>query len=73
MTSVGPTASQQAGPRTMRAQCRACAAEASATGSRCGGTEIPILPRSSLQTARRPCATCWTRWLSSRPRARKAT
>eukprot|EP00969_Alexandrium_andersonii_P276580 12225165-Alexandrium_andersonii.AAC.1 len=59
MMIAGPTASQQAGPCAMKAQCRARAAEVLATGSRCGGTEIPISSRSSLQTARRQCATCW--------------
>eukprot|EP00969_Alexandrium_andersonii_P254325 11240390-Alexandrium_andersonii.AAC.1 len=70
MTSAGPTALPQAGPCTMGTQCRARAAEALATGSRCGDTGIPISSPSSLQTARRPCATCWTRRPSSRPRAR---
>eukprot|EP00969_Alexandrium_andersonii_P089194 3936959-Alexandrium_andersonii.AAC.1 len=71
--SAGPTAWQQAGPCTTSAQCRARAAEVLATGSLRGATRIPILPHSSLQTAPRPCATCWIPWPSSRPRARKAS
>eukprot|EP00969_Alexandrium_andersonii_P151214 6686164-Alexandrium_andersonii.AAC.1 len=73
MASAGRTASPQAGPRAMSAQCRARAAEVLATGSQCGDTKIPISPLSSLQTALRPRATCLIPRPSSRPRARKSS